>query len=142
MICNHEKSTERLGTFAPAPPWSEYLDWREAFADILDERYYTIDWVDEAFADGRLHLFTGEKSAILVSVKEYPTGAKELHGMLAAGELNQIRSTIAIAENWGRSIGCVSAVIESRAGWMKVMREDGYQLYQTAIRKDLTAVSC
>ncbi|WP_370309306.1 hypothetical protein [Sphingobium abikonense] len=119
------------------PGWSDYLRWRAAFAAILDPRFYTIEWLDGEVWSGRIRLFSSEKSAILCALKPYPTGAIVLEGMAAAGELSDIKPTIAIAEEWGRSIGCVCAEIASRPGWAKVMREDGYDIHQIAIRKAL-----
>jgi len=118
------------------PGWSEYRTWRDAFAAILDPRFYPIGWLDGEIWSGRIRLFSGPKSAILVALKPYPSGAIELHGMAAAGELNELRSsTIPQAENWARSIGCICAVIESRPAWGKIMRDQGYEVFQTAIRK-------
>lgn len=119
------------------PGWAEYLRFRDDFANILDPRFYTIAWLDGEVWSGRIRLFSGADSAILATIKAYPTGALEAHVMAAAGELNElISSTIASVETWARSIGCICTVIESRPGWVKMMKASGYELYQTAIRKD------
>ena len=121
------------------PGWDEYLRWRDDFAAILDPRFYTVEWLDGEVWSGRIRLFSGPNSCILASIKPYPTGALELHVMAATGELNEIiSSTIVSVETWARSIGCIVAVIESRAGWLKVMKASGYKLHQTAIRKELS----
>lgn len=116
--------------------WPEYLRFRDAFAAALDPRFYPISWLDGEVACGRMLLLTGEHSAILFSVKTYPSGLKELHGELAVGELPEIISAlIPSAEQFGKAIGCVTATIQSRPGWVKVMRDQGYELHQAEIRK-------
>lgn len=118
--------------------WPEYLRFRDAFAAVLDPRFYTIEWLDGEVACGRMHLLSTAHSAILFSVKKYPTGAKELHGELATGELPEIISAlIPLAEKFGKENGCTTAVIQSREGWVSAMRQHGYEVYQTAIRKAL-----
>ena len=118
--------------------WPEYLRFRDAFAGVLDPRFYTIEWLDGEVVCGRLLLLTHGDSAILFRVKVYTTGLKELVGELATGELLEItQALIPLAEQFGRSIGCERAVIESRAGWVKAMRSYGYELHQTTIRKAL-----
>jgi hypothetical protein len=118
--------------------WRDYLRFRDAFAEVLDPRFYTLEWLDGEVACGRMMLFNTRKSAILFSVKTYPTGLKELVGELAVGNLREIAHVlIPLAEQFGKEIGCKSAVIESREGWVKMMRAHGYELHQTAIRKVL-----
>lgn len=118
--------------------WAKYLRFRDRFAALLDPAYYTIDWLDEQVRSGEFLVFTGDNSAILASIKVYPTGLKELHGMAAVGNLVElVGSLIPVAEQFGRSIGCAVGVIESREGWGKVMKAHGYELYQTSLRKTL-----
>lgn len=121
---------------ASHPGWDEYLRWRDDFAAILDPRFYSLEWLDGEVWSGRIRLFSSAKSAILVMLKAYPTGAIELHGMAATGELNDLlSSTIPQSENWAKGLGAICAVIESRDAWSRVMGEHGYGKYQTAIRK-------
>lgn len=119
--------------------WAEYLRFRDRLVALLDPRFYSSRWLDGEVWSGRIRLFSGPNSCILASIKPYPTGALELHVMAATGELNElVSSTIVSVETWARSIGCIVAVIESRAGWLKVMKASGYELHQTAIRKELS----
>ena len=41
------------------------------------------------------------------------------------------------AEEWGRSIGCTLAIIESRPGWAREMKKHGYSTHQISISKEL-----
>lgn len=120
-------------------PLAEWRGWQDAFAPILDPRFYTMEWLTAEIWSGRMRLFTGENSAILVSLKLYPTGLKECQIEAAAGELNElVSSSIREVEQWASEQGCETVVIQSREGWQKVMKSQGYLPYQTAIRKDIS----
>lgn len=123
---------EALGRMA------QYQRWRVELASLLDTRFHTIEWLDREILYGRLHLFSDEKSAIVAAVKTYPTGAKECQIECAAGELaHLIGPAIDRVEQWASEQGCIVVTIQSREGWQKVMKSQGYELYQTAIRKEL-----
>lgn len=118
------------------PDWAGYLVFRDAFAEVLDNRFHTISWLDQQVLGGEFQFWRSADAAIIAEIRTYPTGARELHGLLAAGELPEIVSElIPIAEQWGREQGCMSAVIESRPGWGRALTD--YETYQIAIRKDL-----
>ena len=120
--------------------WLEYLPYREALISILDERFYTAQWMDEQILSGNFKVFTGKQSCILAALKPYPTGALECHVMAATGELTELVSaTIVSVEKWAQSLGCICCVIESREGWQKIMKSQGYEPYQIAIRKDFAS---
>jgi hypothetical protein len=116
----------------------DYLRWRNDFVALLDPKFYPAAWLDDQVASGEFMLFSCADSAILCSVRAYPSGLKEFHGQAAVGELSSIVSTlIPLAESYAKSIGCRYASIASREGWSREMRQHGYTLYQTEIRKVL-----
>jgi hypothetical protein len=117
--------------------WSEYQLWRPAFAELMDPRFYTIGWLDAEIWSGRARAWCTDEAAIVATLKIYPAGGREVHGVIAAGELNAIRRLIPHAEIWGREQGAIVAGIESRAGWARALRDDGYELHQTTLRKEL-----
>ena len=81
-------------------------------------------------------LFTRGDSAILCSIKTYPTGFKELHGQAAIGNLRAIVSDlIPQAITFGIESGCNEAVISSRKGWERMMKD--FEVYQVELRKSL-----
>jgi hypothetical protein len=114
-----------------------YARFRDAFAGVLDPRFHTIEWLDYQVEIGALHLLCNEQAACLLSVIAHPTGAKEMHCMIAAGALEGILALIPDAEQWGRQQGCIVAVVESREGWVRAMSGFGYAPYQVAVRKAL-----
>lgn len=112
--------------------------FRDEFAAALDPRFYTIDYLDEALAGGLVRLMVGNRSAIVVEIKQYPTGTKAVCGVIAAGDADEIAtSLIPQAEEWGASIGCTFGMIDSRPGWARVMKKHGYETHQVSIVKEL-----
>lgn len=116
---------------------ARYHRFRSQFAAMLDERFYTIGWLDEQIETGAARLWSDGNSAIIATLKPYPTGALEVHGLIAVGELDTIVGLIELAEAWGRRQGAIVACIESRAGWAKPLAAFGYEPFQYTLRKEL-----
>jgi hypothetical protein len=124
------------------PDWAGYLRFRDQFRRLLDPRCYTVEWLDQQVMAGAFRLFVGERSAILTSIKTYPTWARELHGEGAAielpGGIEEVEDVlIPEAEDYGRMMGCKWAEIASRPVWAKRLKSRGYEQYQLSIRKEL-----
>jgi hypothetical protein len=118
--------------------WEEYRRFRSRFLEILDPELYTAEWLDTQVWTRNFRLFSTAESAILFGVKVYPTGLKEAEGQAAVGNLGEItRQLIPQFEAFGRAHGCRIATIQSRVGWAKVMKSQGYEVHQTLIRKAL-----
>lgn len=118
--------------------WAEYQRFRDRLAAEIDPALYTVQWLDLQVFTGTFRLFSDGDSAILFSIREYPTGLKEAHGEFAVGELNVIQaSLIPQFEAFAKANGCSIAVIQSREGWVRQMKDKGYSKFQTAIRKVL-----
>ncbi len=104
----------------------------------MDERYYTLEWLDAQILSGAVQFMASANAAIVVEIRDYPTGAKDVHGLIAAGDLGEIvNELIPLAEQWGREQDCVGAIIESRVGWAKALAPSGYEPHQLAVRKEL-----
>lgn len=120
------------------PDWAGYLKFKSQFEDVLDPRFYTIEWLEKRLLSGDAHLIRCADAAIIYEIRPYPTGALELHGLIAAGDMESIiKDLIPAAEAAGRAAGCVTACIESRAGWARALKPYGYEVYQIAIKKEL-----
>lgn len=125
-------------TLVATDPWSEWLRFRDDFAAMLDPETHTIEWLDGEVATGRMLLFATDASAIIASVRTYPTGLRELEGQAATGNLADIvGDLIPRAEAYARQIGCRYASIASREGWSRMLQGSGYKIHQTMIRKAL-----
>jgi hypothetical protein len=119
------------------PDWAGYLRFRAAFAEAIDPRLYRLDWLDRRILSGEALFWRTDRAAIVAELRDYPTGARDLHGLIAAGDIDDIAEMlIPEAEDFARSIGCIGAVIESRPGWARRLREQGYAPHQVALRKE------
>lgn len=112
-----------------------YGDWRDAFSDALDERFYTIDHLDELLMAGTAWFWENDTAAIVAEAKQFPTGLTVLHGLVAAGALDGIKVLVGEAEQWAKAQGAAGAMISSREGWARAMRKSGYAPFQTMIFK-------
>lgn len=114
-----------------------YLRHRAEIEALLDPRLYRIEWLDEQVATHSVGCMGNDRGVIVFEVKHYPTGAMDVHGLVAAGELEAILGLIEEAENWARDVGCVGALIASRPGWARVLKSRGYESHQVSVRKVL-----
>lgn len=120
------------------PDWAGYCEFRDKFAEVIDARYFPMEWLDQRILDGRAHFFRSEHAALIVELRLYPGGAKDLHALIAAGDRDEIIGEIAPqAEAFGRENGCTAAVVESREGWKRALARSGYQPHQLSLRKEL-----
>ena len=120
------------------PDWAGYLQFRAAFAAAIDPRLHTLDWLDQRILAGDALFWRTGRAAIVAELRDYPTGNRDLHGLIAAGDVDDIADVlIPTAEDFARSLGCIGAVIESRPGWARRLKGQGYYTYQVALRKDL-----
>lgn len=118
------------------PDWAGYCEFRPAFAQVMDQRYHTLPWLDEQVLSGKVQFWRTDSAAIVAEVRDYPTGAKDIHGLIAAGDLADIvQVLIPQAEQWGRENGCIAAQIESRPGWARALKD--YDVHQVIVRKEL-----
>lgn len=128
-----------------------YALFRPAFAEAMDGRFYTIDYLDWLVRTGRARFRAGHGpdgrpiAAIVTEIRDYP-GCRAIHGLVAAGApgaepgamLAEIgERLIPAAEAEGRALGCAFAIVESRPGWARALRAAGYEPHQVAIRKAL-----
>ena len=115
-----------------------YLHWRPAFLEAIDERLYPTVWLDSLVTSGKAQFWVSDNAAALTEVRPYPSGLYDLHGLVAAGDVGEVRDILVPqAEAWARSIGCIGFVIESRPGWAKLLKGNGFEPHQLAVRKEL-----
>jgi hypothetical protein len=114
-----------------------YLDFREMFREAMNPAFYNIAYLDNLIASGNAWFFRSDHAAIVVEIKQFPGGAKCVHGLVAAGDLTEIDDLIERAEAWGAINGCTHGLIESRPAWAKRMKSRGYEVFQVSIVKEL-----
>ena len=117
--------------------WAGYLAWRPAFAAAMDRRLYSPEWLDARILAGSAQFWRSAGAAAVTEVRTYPTGPYDVHALVAAGDLAEVRDRIVPeVEAWGRAIGALGIVVESRLGWARALRSAGFQAHQLAIRKE------
>lgn len=118
--------------------WEDYRRFRKAFLRAVDTSLYPERHLDMLVHSGLGIFMCEDDAAIIFEVKVYPSGAKDVHGLVAAGNIETIvNRLIPRAEQWGRDHGCVGALIESRPGWARVLKNEGYETFQVSVRKAL-----
>lgn len=106
-------------------------------AGMLDERFYPIQWVHSQVWSGAIGTLANDTAIIGFEIKTYPGGARELHGMFAAGALDGITALIDDAIAVAREQDCDVATISSREGWGRVLESRGFAPHQITIMKEL-----
>lgn len=118
--------------------WDRYLKFRPDIEKLIDRRLYTVAWLDTQIWAGLAQIWATDDACIVAEIRDYPTGAKEIHGLCAVGDIHQIVGMlIPVAEEWGKEMGCIIASIASRDGWARVLKDSGYTPHQTYLRKEL-----
>lgn len=118
--------------------YDRYLRFRDEIAKVLDPRTHTIGWLDAQVWSGQAMVWAEDDAIILAEIKSYPTGANELHGLVAAGNAETIIDTlIPAAEQWARGHNFLFTSIASRPGWERLLKGAGYEMHQIYIRKEL-----
>lgn len=116
----------------------DYLRWRDEIAKALDPAFYPIDWLDGQILEGRATTIATDEGCVVIEIRTYPGGAREVHGLVAAGDLKAIVGTVIPAvEQFGRERGCQFACCESKPGWARLLKYSGYQMHQVTLRKEL-----
>lgn len=114
-----------------------YRQFRDGFAAAMDPAFHRIEELDAKVASGQALLWVGRNAATVTEVVEMP-GGLAIHGLVATGDLREIvGELIPQAEAWAVSAGCKFALIESRPGWQRVLRERGYEVHQVSVMKEL-----
>jgi len=102
----------------------------------LDPALHPVAWLDARVATGDVDVMATDRSCIVTELRQFPSGAWEIHGVVAVGDKDEIAGElIPRAEEYGRARGCVIASIASRRGWAKVLPD--YHEYQVELRKEL-----
>lgn len=113
-----------------------YRLFRDEFIALAPDKY-PADYIDGQVWAGFWRCLSNGKAAILFTLKTYPSGLREVEGLAAVGELESITALVRVAEDWGRTLECAIASIESRPAWTKIMKQYGYEVSQVRIEKGL-----
>ena len=104
----------------------------------MDPRFYSIEYLDWLVMTGRAGIWFSDNAALVCEIKVYPTGARAVAVVIAAGDKNEIVNELRpAAEAWGKDNGCTFSMVESREGWGHALKTHGYEAFQRALVKEL-----
>jgi hypothetical protein len=120
-----------------APDWAGYQRFRPMIEEALAPDFYPIAYVDQLLLSGQAQVFLSDHAAMVAELKQYPGGARVVHCLVAAGRIDEIVDVLRPeVEAWGLRHGCGRALVESRAGWMRVLKPHGYDIFQISVMKE------
>jgi hypothetical protein len=91
--------------------------------------------VAERLRNGLAQLWTLPNAACVTSIERHDTGLRDLHGWLAAGDLDGLVAIEARLERFARAESCDRMVIAGRKGWLRIF--SGYSERAVILAKDL-----
>lgn len=114
----------------PAEWTAEHFDrvspWIQAALDAEPFPTHTLEYVRERLDAGHCQLWPTDKSAAVVEIVTYPTGAKIMSYWLSGGDLDAIVRTHHHMEPFARSEGCIGIEMKARRGWQPVLKSLGF----------------
>lgn len=117
--------------------WSEFERFLPGFAEAMDRRFYTPEWLRSQVWSGAIKFWSSANAAITAQLRAYPTGAIAVHGLYATGPLNEVLKLIPLAEAWGKKNCAVYAFVDSREAWQRLLEPYGYDAYKFSVLKEL-----
>ena len=119
-------------------PMTLYAQFRPAFSEVTDSRTYPIEWLDAEVWSGKAQVWGADDACLVTTVKTFPTGAFEVHVLVAAGDMGRlVNETIKQVEEWAQDIGALFVTIASKQAWARIMAPHGYAHWQTELRKEV-----
>lgn len=115
----------------------QWLKWRDRFAEAMSGSFHTIEALEQMVFQGRVQFWPGRDAAVITEVVSYAGGETALQGLWGAGDLDEIRQMIPGLESYGRLRGCTSVLIEGRAGWVRALKDQGFEPWSVTVRKAL-----
>lgn len=97
-------------------------------------------WAEDILAacsSGDMQLWATDKSFAVTTLIVYPRRVTCLIA-LAGGDLDDLRQSLPLVEEWARHQGCDGIEVMGRKGWLKALPD--YQQAQVHLRKDLGCI--
>lgn len=131
-----EMTTKEIHDFLAAQ-FIRVADFLKPAIEMTDGCYDTAYVWDEIEA-GRAQLWWGKNSALVTRIETYATGKRECVGWLAGGELEELIKIEEDVSRWAKSkMGCSRFRIVGRRGWLKALKEKGYQESFTVMSREI-----
>lgn len=104
----------------------EYSGGTHDMADVLDQ-------VEE----GKAQMWKRRSAVIVTEIHQYPR-QKVCHFWLATGELSDVIGLHREIVAWAKAEGCDRATLAGRKGWVKALRDEGWNHGLVLMDKELT----
>src|SRR3546814_17484556 len=69
---------------------TDYLRFRDQFAQIIDTRTHSIEWLDAQVWTGRASVWGADEACLVTALRHFPTGAFEVHVLISAGNMETL----------------------------------------------------
>ncbi len=128
-------------TSVPQVPSEEEWVVRWRFAEPLIRKAlkhtdcYNIKDVEEGIKKGVFHLWTGEKSAIITEIIEYPR-LRAINLLFCGGDYKELQSMLPSIEQFAKHFGCKRLYGGGRKGWLRKLKHLGF-VQEYMIRKEI-----
>lgn len=80
----------------------------------------------EAVSEGRMQMWVNDATIAITEIIVYPR-KKCLNVFLAGGNRDRLFEMIDSAWEWGRGNGCTAMTLAGRKGWMRLMKQHGFE---------------
>jgi hypothetical protein len=119
----------------PPSEWERCKGW---IADALPyaDHSHTLDDIEAMLIQGRLWLYAGHRSAMVLEVVENPQW-KALHVFLGGGDLEEIKAMLPRLDKVARELGCKKVGMTGRPGWARALQGLGYRMLAAVVEKEL-----
>src|SRR3546814_1579988 len=71
-----------------------YTTLFRSFAQIIDTRTHRIEWLDAQVWTGRARVWGADDACLVTELRHFPTGAFEVHVLIAAGNMETLVNEI------------------------------------------------
>jgi len=108
-------------------------DWIESALEYGGGTHLYEDIVKSIVA-GEMQLWPAKDSCLVTEITVYPQ-KKVLHVFLGGGDLQEILGMHSDVVQWAISQGCESLTMTGRKGWVKALKNDGWQAQLVLLEK-------
>ncbi|MDA8788855.1 hypothetical protein N9M91_02145 [Porticoccaceae bacterium] len=95
---------------------------------------HNFDDVAAGVMSGQMQLWPAPEGMIVTEIVTYPR-KRVLNIFLASGELNQILDFHTNVQDWAENQGCSAFTMSGRRGWVKALKNHGWQESFTTMAK-------
>lgn len=85
---------------------------------------------------GRYRLWMRDNGCAVTEILEYPR-RRVCNVFLAGGDMQVVKDLQAPCEEYARSQGCTALYLTGRSGWQRALKNDGWEVAQTSMKRVL-----